>query len=353
MFSYYLTLMFLAISAQLIMLAIVSSDHLLPVESKKYFKYTLYTIFVISISELASVWFSEYRIHNIFIIDITNFIMQALTPLLPIFGGRIFKKYENIKYIYLIIILNIIVHTLVLIDVAYISSSNIYDLRNFYIIDNGIFIVCIILMFWNIYSVCKNYQSSNMYILALIGIAIIFANNFRSVTSDYRVAWIAGTAGIIFMYAYYNSLINKVDSLTHLLNKRCFQRRFGQLNKDCYIVVIDLNKFKEINDEQGHIFGDYILQEIADIIQRTYNKNGTCFRIGGDEFCVIAKDGVNIESLNSKVNHDIDIRRLKEPLLPSVSVGYSKFQIGVNSQEEAFKAADDMMYRVKGKSRAN
>ncbi len=351
MFSYYSTLMFIAIFAQFIMLTFISSDHLLPMNGKRYFKYTVYTIFVISISEWISVLFSEYRAQNVYIIGITNYIMQVLSPLLPLFGGRVFKKYKNIKLIHILMGLNIIAHFLVFIDIAYISTSDIFDIRNFYIIDNGIFLACLLLMFWNIYTFCSQYQTSNMYILALIGLAMIFANNFRTVTSEYRVAWIAGTAGIVFMYAYYSSLINKIDSLTHLLNRRCFQRRFGQLSEDCYIVVIDLNKFKEINDEQGHIFGDYILKEISYIIQHTYNKDGTCFRIGGDEFCVIAKKDIDIESLNTQVNKNIEVRRNKEPLLPSVSIGYSKFRVGVNSQEEAFEEADSMMYKVKGKSR--
>ncbi len=351
MFSYYSTLILLAISAQFIMLTFISSDHLLPNKSKKYFSYAVYSLMCISISEWCSVYFSEINTEYIILKNVSTFFMQILSPLLPLFVGLVFKKYEFKKLIYALLVVNVIIHSLVLFEFAYISELNIHDIKNMYILDNAIFIICLLLMFWNVYSVCRKYESSHLYIVVLIVMSMIFANNFRTVNSVFRVAWIAGTAGLIFMYAYYSALVNKIDSLTHLLNKRCFNSRFINLSEECYIVVIDLNKFKQINDEQGHVFGDYILKEIADIIQRSYHKQGTCFRIGGDEFCVIVKKEANIENLNSQVNRNIEKRRLKEPLLPSVSIGYSKLVLGVNTQEDAFEEADKMMFKVKENSK--
>ncbi len=352
MFSYYSALTHITLFSQIIMLSIISSDHLLPKESKTYFKLATITIIALALTEWTATYISINNPSNEMLMSILLFIMQILSPLLPLIVGRVFKKYSHMNMIYGLVFGNIILHTLTISKYIYISPNNILSLGNIYIFDDLIFIICLILMSWNIYSFCKNYQSINAYILILTVAIVIYSNFLRTLHPDYRVVWFAGTAGLIFVYAFYSALINKIDSLTYVLNRRCYESRFSNLNKDSYIVLIDLNKFKEINDTYGHSFGDYILKEIADIIQKTYVKQGTCFRIGGDEFCVIAKvANYDIESLNKQVNDAILEGRKQEPLLPLVAIGYGKYIYGVNTQEEAFEEADAMMYKSKGKNR--
>ncbi len=353
MFSYYTSLIVLSIIGQFILLNIISSDHLLPKESKTYFRLAVFTIMAIALSE----WTAELIIRKApeyyLFVDVFLFIMQILSPVLPLFVGRVFKKYNGNKYIFALLIVNLIIHILTFTDVLYVSPIGIFEFGNMYLYDDLIFMLCLIIMSFNIYGFCKNYQSTNAYILILTITLMVYSNSLRTLHWEYKVVWFAGTVGLIFVYAYYSALINKIDSLTHILNRRCFESRFKNLNKNSYIVLIDLNKFKEINDTQGHTFGDYILKEISDIIQKTYNKHGACFRIGGDEFCVITKvKNCDIESLNKQVNDSILERRKVEPLLPSVAVGYSEFKIGVNTVDEAFEEADTMMYNTKGKCRS-
>ncbi len=353
MFSYYTSLILLSVFAQFIMLNIISSDHLLPKESKTYFRFAVYTIMAIALSEWIAEFIKVMAPEHYRMIDFFLFIMQILSPVLPLIVGRIFKKYKHVKIIYALLIINFIIHTMTFTEVLYISSNGIFEFGNMYIYDDFMFMLSLVLMSWNIYSFCKNYQSTNAYILILTIVLMVYANLLRTLHAEFKVVWFAGTVGLIFVYAYYGALTHKIDSSTHVLNRRCFESRFKNLNRDSYIVLIDLNKFKEINDTQGHTFGDHILKEIAEIIQKTYNKHGDCFRIGGDEFCVITKmKNCDIESLNKKVNDTIVERREIETLLPSVAIGYSEFKVGKNTLEEAFEEADSMMYYTKGKCRS-
>ncbi len=352
MFIYYTSLTFLSVFGQIILLHIISTDHLLPKESKHNFKLATYTIMAIALSEWTATLISNISPEKELLINLFLFIMQILSPILPLIVGRIFKKYDNINALVVIILINTIMHILTFTNLLYISSSNLFAFGNIYMWDDIIFMVCLVIMSLNIFSFCKNYQSSNVYILILTIVLMAYANGLRTLRSDYRVVWFAGTVGLIFMYAYYSALVNKIDSLTHLLNRRCFDSRFQNLKYDSYIVIIDLNKFKEINDTQGHRFGDYILTEIAEIIKKAYHKHGICFRIGGDEFCVIVKmKNCDIESLNKQVNNIIQKQKNREPLLPTVSIGYGEFKVGVNTPDGAFALADAMMYEVKRKSR--
>ena len=60
--------------------------------------------------------------------------------------------------------------------------------------------------------------------------------------------------------------------------------------KASVLVVFDVDAFKQINDSYGHVQGDLCLAEIAECIKKAYANFGYCYRIGGDEFCVLLKN---------------------------------------------------------------
>lgn len=73
-------------------------------------------------------------------------------------------------------------------------------------------------------------------------------------------------AGTLF-YIYFMEISIQMDSLTKLLNRRCFDKHIKQLNYDTAIVFFDVNKFKSINDNYGHKQGDIVLQQVASNIR--------------------------------------------------------------------------------------
>ena len=83
--------------------------------------------------------------------------------------------------------------------------------------------------------------------------------------------------------------------------------------------------FKQINDRYGHLQGDVCLAEIADCIKKAYARCGYCYRIGGDEFCVLLKDEENEARCAKTLQALLAERRKVFAILPTVSLGSAAF----------------------------
>ena len=85
-------------------------------------------------------------------------------------------------------------------------------------------------------------------------------------------------------YAYY-------DQMTGLMNRRAYAERLQQLSEEAAqnvcIVMADINGLKAMNDTRGHEAGDELIIGAAQCLTAAFEKTGTVYRIGGDEFCVI------------------------------------------------------------------
>ena len=71
------------------------------------------------------------------------------------------------------------------------------------------------------------------------------------------------------------------------MNRGAYERRVKSQRRRVGILFFDVNDFKTINDQHGHQFGDESLTAVAKSLRRAYGTYGLCYRIGGDEFCVI------------------------------------------------------------------
>nr|WP_269330408.1 sensor domain-containing diguanylate cyclase [Kineosporia babensis] len=78
------------------------------------------------------------------------------------------------------------------------------------------------------------------------------------------------------------------DSLTGVLNRRAFEHGMAHLAEDAVLLLFDLDRFKALNDSQGHPAGDRVLRSFAAALARSVRESDLVCRIGGDEFAVIA-----------------------------------------------------------------
>lgn len=148
------------------------------------------------------------------------------------------------------------------------------------------------------------------------------------------------------------------DTLTGLYNRAAFGRAIKNIGeiKAFSLIILDINNFKMINDTYGHDYGDFVIKEVAAIIQKSFNKLYTCYRIGGDEFHIIGKetDQEKIEShLRNMTNSLAEVRENGNPL-PTVAYGYSIFPGGEKLDfNKMLKEADAQMYQYKKIHKSN
>jgi len=150
------------------------------------------------------------------------------------------------------------------------------------------------------------------------------------------------------------------DYLTNLPNRMLLEDRFAlavarakRRGKKFGIVAIDLDKFKNINDTNGHPFGDKVLVEVAWRLSEAVRSSDTCARVGGDEFTVLA------EEINNKKDLLRVMEKLTRSLEPEISIdgkqvnvtasmGASIYPNHGTELEQLMKAADIALYQVKG-----
>ncbi len=163
-----------------------------------------------------------------------------------------------------------------------------------------------------------------------------------------------------------NALYRKLaytDELTGLANRTAFnedlQKRIEQNEMPgkektlpTTIFMFDLNDLKKCNDTYGHDYGDQYIKMAADVLKKMFEREGKCYRIGGDEFCAWAPD-ISLENINEKLLFlEQETRKLNEKgfvVTFSMAAGYAVYEESKDGSGlyNTMKRADVMMYEKK------
>src|SRR5215471_9319795 len=161
--------------------------------------------------------------------------------------------------------------------------------------------------------------------------------------------------------AYFQAIHDMMvrDGLTQISNKRKFEdeavrevaraRRYG---RPLSLLLFDVDRFKSINDERGHLCGDYVLKEVVRLVSDFFRKEQVFARVGGDEFAVLTPEakieGAKTlgERLRSRVaNHEFDYAG--STFRVTCSFGVAELSAEMKSPEELYEAADRALYSAK------
>lgn len=150
------------------------------------------------------------------------------------------------------------------------------------------------------------------------------------------------------------------DPLTGLLNKTTVECRVEQLlsgperpggEGGVTLFLMDLDRFKEINDHYGHPCGDHVLVEMADALRSTFADGAGVGRIGGDEFAVLYDRPLTesqVMALSESLTRQLkDIRWQGRPLDIRCSVGACVCPKGRCHYQQLYEETDRMLYRAK------
>lgn len=154
------------------------------------------------------------------------------------------------------------------------------------------------------------------------------------------------------------------DGLTKLYIYRHFytlleneMRRSLRYNHPLSLLMLDIDFFKSINDNYGHLVGDQILREIANVISQTIRKIDIPARYGGEEFAIILPETYSKEAniIAERLRSNIKNIKLEldngEFVTTSVSIGISEFPLHANNAKDLINCADIALYTAKKNGR--
>ena len=165
--------------------------------------------------------------------------------------------------------------------------------------------------------------------------------------------------------------LSDIDGLSKLFNQRKFhevledtvcihrrKRELGSEDRFC-VVLMDIDSFKNINDQYGHPIGDEAIRFIADILKRNKRDTDICFRFGGDEFAMILldtnrEDGIHIAERLRKTIEESVFKTSKKEIHMTISVGVEQYN-GEESARKLLSMVDKKLYISKnnGKNQVN
>lgn len=151
----------------------------------------------------------------------------------------------------------------------------------------------------------------------------------------------------------------RYDTLTQLPNRLQLTEALGealryavQWRTRCALLMVDLDRFKAVNDSLGHMTGDKLLAQVSARLQSLMGENQLCGRLGGDEFAIVIRDASQTGIVRDLARRVID--RLSEPyqvdhhtLYVGASVGSAEGPRDGGSVEEMMRNADLALYRAK------
>ena len=137
------------------------------------------------------------------------------------------------------------------------------------------------------------------------------------------------------------------DPLTQLYSRRFLEEKFDELveGKDYHMIMLDIDNFKQINDEYGHKKGDEVLVGVAERIKKLTRGNDYVGRYGGEEIVILSleQDDEVVEKLANRIRAAIEDSSIAGVEV-TVSGGVASSERGV---EETFKLADKALYKSK------
>ena len=143
------------------------------------------------------------------------------------------------------------------------------------------------------------------------------------------------------------------DNLTKILNRNGLLKKLMEKKNDYILAIIDIDKFKSINDTYGHDVGDYVLKDLATFISSKIRVTDLIARWGGEEFVLII-DTKNLEqaqNIADNLRKEVENLKFKTVNKITISIGVSEFKTKNDTFEDVFKKADQALYQAKTNGR--
>jgi diguanylate cyclase (GGDEF)-like protein len=164
--------------------------------------------------------------------------------------------------------------------------------------------------------------------------------------------------GFLFTYARFEERAGEMlryhsdhDALTNCFNRRIFNERLQALaaapGHGCVLLLLDIDRFKAINDQHGHLVGDRVITQVAATLGRHLRADTALFRYGGEEFAILLP-GPDLEAaagLAERLRRDVEAEVGAVPV--TISIGVAEWRPGSGPLQAALDEADRRLYAAK------
>ncbi|QOL24651.1 GGDEF domain-containing protein [Thalassotalea sp. LPB0316] len=145
------------------------------------------------------------------------------------------------------------------------------------------------------------------------------------------------------------------DGLTGTLNRRAMDNRFTQIEKGglaTSLIIFDIDRFKKINDQYGHLVGDDLLIKLSSTIKQELRAEDGIYRYGGEEFVVIAPNTPlsSAHALAEKLREHVENEELLADRKVTISLGVAELMTN-ESIHDCFQRCDEALYNAKSSGR--
>jgi len=206
-------------------------------------------------------------------------------------------------------------------------------------------------------------NACSILIIGLLSILYFQTDLVYLISIAITTALTSALTNVIFI-SYHNQhnklkSLASIDPLTASGNRRALDIKLSEVilsqNREAYdmcLILLDLDYFKEINDDHGHAVGDQILIALSELIKANTRVLDSLYRYGGDEFIIMPLN-MNLETtlrLAEKIRKVIESYEFPLNIQITISIGVAEFKVN-DTPESWISRADKLLYKVKNSGR--
>lgn len=196
----------------------------------------------------------------------------------------------------------------------------------------------------------------------VLGMLVLDSNKLRSFSDDevHPLESVAGICATAIQNAHYVERVKQLaylDGLTGIFNRRYFELRIVEeierarrFNGSMSVIMIDIDHFKKLNDEFGHLLGDEVLRQVSSVFNQHLRKTDVVCRYGGEEFAIVLSQTDPNYSLSIAEKLRKSVEEWSFPGVPravTISAGAATYPAHGTTRDELVKAADAALYVAK------
>lgn len=316
----------------------------------------------------------QFFFGNAYVIQMVNFVSFALVIVMIAFSMKQMGFITNEKHFQILITIDILIPILQIL-------LQLWDVVDFFEMLTVIHIMDAVNLFVFltdfVISIAKKGKSyTNLTLSVLIYFSTIlvlaldlmdfyvwerFGNGFFSRIELLIIMTAAGICAVKKSMSLYGENIEKktyermayTDDMTGMGNRRAFDRDVDALehsNEMVTVLYVDMNGLKEINDTMGHQKGDEAIRIVAEKLLCFTKSGNQCYRLGGDEFCVIAHEIAAKELEEECIRLNEQLKEWDNDFVHPLSIAFGAYTYSHENQErlrDIMREADERMYQKK------